>query len=160
LPKAWSGFLAGNDRGASCLGPHSGLKMQEVLFKAALDAFSDPQKTTVVLVMRPDTGAIAEASRTSEELHALGLHNQRMVVNGVFHASNPHDPIACAIEKLGRRHWPRCHRTCWRLRKTKLRCGHLIRWVCRHCAHCSWKRSRTMLQTSRRLRRQRSTVLG
>jgi arsenite-transporting ATPase len=24
LPKAWSGFLAGNDRGASCLGPHSG----------------------------------------------------------------------------------------------------------------------------------------
>jgi arsenite-transporting ATPase len=101
LPKAWSGFLAGNDRGASCLGPHSGLKMQEVRFKAALDAFSDPQKTTVVLVMRPDTGAIAEASRTSEELHALGLHNQRMVVNGVFHASNPHDPIACPIEKLG-----------------------------------------------------------
>ncbi len=30
LPKAWSGFLEGNDRGASCLGPHSGLKMQEV----------------------------------------------------------------------------------------------------------------------------------
>ena len=29
LPKAWTGFLAGNDRGASCLGPHSGLKMQE-----------------------------------------------------------------------------------------------------------------------------------
>ena len=36
LPKAWSGFLEGNDRGASCLGPHSGLKMQEVRFKAAL----------------------------------------------------------------------------------------------------------------------------
>ena len=32
LPKAWSGFLACNDRGASCLGPHSGLKMQEVRF--------------------------------------------------------------------------------------------------------------------------------
>ncbi len=101
LPKAWSGFLAGNDRGASCLGPHSGLKMQEVRFKAALEALSDPQKTTVVLVMRPDAGAIAEAARTSEELHALGLHNQRMVVNGVFHASDPDDLIACAIEKLG-----------------------------------------------------------
>jgi arsenite-transporting ATPase len=24
LPQAWSGFLSGNDRGASCLGPHSG----------------------------------------------------------------------------------------------------------------------------------------
>ena len=30
LPKAWTGFLEGNDRGASCLGPHSGLKMHEV----------------------------------------------------------------------------------------------------------------------------------
>jgi arsenite-transporting ATPase len=101
LPKAWSGFLAGNDRGASCLGPHSGLKMQEVRFKAALDALSDPGKTTVVLVTRPDAGAITEASRTSEELHALGLHNQRLVVNGVFHASDPGDAIAGAIEALG-----------------------------------------------------------
>jgi arsenite-transporting ATPase len=42
LPKAWTGFLDGNDRGASCLGPHSGLKMQELRFKAALDALSDP----------------------------------------------------------------------------------------------------------------------
>lgn len=34
LPRAWTGFLQGNDRGASCLGPHSGLKMQEERFKA------------------------------------------------------------------------------------------------------------------------------
>ena len=54
LPKAWTGFLAGNDRGASCLGPHSGLKMQEARFNAALRALSDPALTTVVLVTRPD----------------------------------------------------------------------------------------------------------
>jgi arsenite/tail-anchored protein-transporting ATPase len=101
LPKAWSGFLAGNDRGASCLGPHSGLKMQEVRFKAALDALSDPTQTTVVLVTRPDVGAIGEASRTSEELKVLGLSNQRLVVNGVFHASARDDAIACSIEDLG-----------------------------------------------------------
>ncbi|HNY48823.1 MAG TPA: TRC40/GET3/ArsA family transport-energizing ATPase, partial [Casimicrobium sp.] len=77
LPKAWSGFLAGNDRGASCLGPHSGLKMQEARFKLALDALSDPARTTVVLVTRPDKGAIAEAARTSDELRELGLNNQR-----------------------------------------------------------------------------------
>ena len=87
LPKAWTGFLDGNDRGASCLGPHSGLKMQEVRFKAALDALSDPTETTVILVTRPDKGAIAEAARTSEELHELGLNNQRLAINGVFHAS-------------------------------------------------------------------------
>ncbi len=100
LPKAWSGFLAGNDRGASCLGPHSGLKMQEVRFKAALDALSDPAQTTVVLVTRADKGAIAEAARTAEELHTLGLNNQRLAVNGVFHASDAHDAVACAIEAL------------------------------------------------------------
>ena len=101
LPKAWSGFLDGNDRGASCLGPHSGLKMQEVRFKAALDALGDPTRTTVILVARPDKGAIAEAAHTSEELHALGLDNQRLAINGVFRASNPTDAVACAIERLG-----------------------------------------------------------
>lgn len=102
LPKAWTGFLNGNDRGASCLGPHSGLKMQELRFKAALDALSDPAQTTVVLVTRPDKGAVAEAARTSEELALLGLTNQRLAVNGVFHASDRTDAVACAIDDLGR----------------------------------------------------------
>jgi len=101
LPKAWSGFLDGNDRGASCLGPHSGLKMQEARFNAALAALSDPTRTTVILVTRPDQGAIAEAARTSEELQTLGLNNQRVVVNGVFRASERTDAVACAIEALG-----------------------------------------------------------
>ncbi len=101
LPQAWSGFLAGNDRGASCLGPHSGLKMQEERFKAALAALGDPLRTTVILVARPDKGAITEAARTSDELRTLGLNNQRLVVNGVFHASAPTDAVACAIAELG-----------------------------------------------------------
>ena len=44
LPKAWSEFLAGNDKGASCLGPHSGLKMQEARFNQALAALCNPVK--------------------------------------------------------------------------------------------------------------------
>ncbi len=102
LPKAWTGFLQGNDRGASCLGPHSGLKMQEVRFKAALEALSDPAKTTVILVTRPDKGAIAEAAHTSDELRELGLNNQRLAINGVFRASARTDAVACSIEDLGR----------------------------------------------------------
>jgi arsenite/tail-anchored protein-transporting ATPase len=102
LPKAWTGFLKGNDRGASCLGPHSGLKMQELRFKAALDALGDPARTTVILVTRPDEGAIAEAARTSDELRELGLNNQRLAINAVFHASERTDVVACSIEDLGR----------------------------------------------------------
>jgi arsenite-transporting ATPase len=101
LPKAWSGFLNGNDRGASCLGPHSGLKMQEERFKTALGALTDPTQTTVILVTRPDKGAIAEAAHTSEELHTLGLDNQRLAINGLFQASDRTDAVAGAIEALG-----------------------------------------------------------
>ena len=102
LPKAWSGFLAGNDRGASCLGPHSGLKMQEARFNAALQALSDPALTTVVLVTRPDPRPMQEAARTAEELRGLGLANQRLAINGVFRATNRDDAVALAIESLGR----------------------------------------------------------
>ncbi|WP_422843551.1 arsenical pump-driving ATPase [Acidovorax sp. M2(2025)] len=103
LPKAWTGFLAGNDRGASCLGPHSGLKMQEARFNAALAALSDPDQTTVVLVTRPDPGPVMEAARTAQELRLLGLAHQRLVVNGVFHAQQPgRDAVADAVEALGR----------------------------------------------------------
>jgi arsenite/tail-anchored protein-transporting ATPase len=101
LPKAWSGFLDGNDRGASCLGPHSGLKMQEQRFNAALAALGDASRTSVILVTRPEKAAIAEAARTSEELGALGLKNQRLVINGVFQAADRHDAVARAIEDVG-----------------------------------------------------------
>ncbi len=101
LPQAWSGFLSGNDRGASCLGPHSGLKMQEARFQAALAALTDATATTVVLVTRPEAGAIAEAARTADELRTLGLVRQRLIVNGVFHASVPDDPVARSFEALG-----------------------------------------------------------
>jgi arsenite-transporting ATPase len=101
LPKAWTGFLAGNDRGASCLGPHSGLKMQEQRFQAGLKALADPGHTAIVLVTRPDAAALREAARTHGELLELGLVNQRVVVNAVFRASGADDAVANALQSLG-----------------------------------------------------------
>lgn len=97
LPKAWTAFLENNERGASCLGPHSGLKMQEDRFREALQCLSDPDRTTIVLVTRPDRGAIREAARTSSELAALGLSNQLLAVNGRFHAVDERDEVASTI---------------------------------------------------------------
>ncbi len=99
LPRAWSGFLQGNDRGASCLGPHSGLKMQEDRFLTALQTLADPARTAIVLVTRADRGAVREAARTSDELRKLGLGNQLLVVNGVFHASVAGDAVADGLER-------------------------------------------------------------
>ncbi|MEY4764944.1 MAG: arsenical pump-driving ATPase [Pseudomonadota bacterium] len=101
LPQAWSGFLKDNDRGASCLGPHSGLKMQEARFNAALAALRDPALTTVVLVVRPEAGALAEAARSSQELQAMGLVHQRLAINGVFHPTVAGDAVAQAIAAQG-----------------------------------------------------------
>ena len=102
LPKAWSGFLEDNDQGASCLGPHSGLKMQEARFRTAMATLCDPASTTIILVARPEISAIAEAARTSAELRALGLSNQRLVVNGVFRASDRSDATAASLEDQGK----------------------------------------------------------
>ncbi|PIT05800.1 arsenic ABC transporter ATPase [Bradyrhizobium nitroreducens] len=99
LPKAWTGFLKDNDRGASCLGPHSGLTMQEDRFRKALRALGDSRQTTIILVTRADRGAVREAARTSGELDGLNLSNQFLVVNGRFHAADPTDVVAVALER-------------------------------------------------------------
>lgn len=102
LPAAWADFLDTNERGASCLGPASALRMQHAQYRAAVAALADPQRTTVILVTRPDRGALAEAARTAGEMRALGLRNQRLLVNGVFRATDPGDPLAAALESRGR----------------------------------------------------------
>ncbi|MFN8848748.1 MAG: TRC40/GET3/ArsA family transport-energizing ATPase, partial [Inhella sp.] len=103
LPKAWAGFLAGNDRGASCLGPHSGLMMPESRFRQGLQALADPVQTLIVLVTRPDAAALREAARTHDELLQLGLTRQHLVVNAVFRTTVADDPVAQAWQALGER---------------------------------------------------------
>ena len=101
LPRAWTEFLDTNEHGASCLGPHSGLTMQRDRFAAAVRALSDSSATLIVLVTRPNTAALREAERTSNELRALDIANQTLVVNAVFHASDATDRVAVAFERRG-----------------------------------------------------------
>jgi len=103
LPKAWTEFFDANSRGASCLGPHSALTMQQAEFEAALKTLSDPLKTVVLLVSRPEKLSFSEAARTSQELGELGLTNQHLVVNGVFRAADKADVVAVALETRGRK---------------------------------------------------------
>lgn len=102
LPRVWTGFLESTTQGASCLGPHSGLKMQQARFAAAVEALADPTRTTIVLVTRPDRAALREVERTAAELGAIGIGNQELAVNAVFRAKDQADPVAMALEKRGR----------------------------------------------------------
>jgi arsenite-transporting ATPase len=102
LPAAWSVFLENNVGGNSCLGPLAGLTAQRALYDSALEALSNPETTTLVLVSRAETTALREADRTRGELSELGIRNQRLVVNGLFTASDPSDSVATALEARGR----------------------------------------------------------
>ena len=102
LPSAWDGFMSSNTTGTSCLGPLAGLQSQQQVYRDTVAALSDATRTTVILVSRPELAALREADRTSHELANLGVNNQQLLINGLFVASEPGDPIADAMECRGR----------------------------------------------------------
>ena len=99
LPSAWDGFLQTNQTGSSCIGPLSALGEQRALYAAAVAALEDGARTSVVLVTRPESSAIAEAARTAAELLDLRIAGLRLVVNGVFHPAGERDALASALAR-------------------------------------------------------------
>ena len=98
LPGAWSGFLDEGKGDASCLGPLAGLERQRSQYKAAVDALADPLRTRLILVARAQQATLREVARTHEELAAIGLGQQHLVINGVLpREETTQDPLAAAI---------------------------------------------------------------
>jgi arsenite-transporting ATPase len=96
LPSAWSGHVDENPAGASCLGPLAGLDQRREQYAAAVATLADPALTTLVLVARAEESALREAGRASGELAALGVANQRLVLNGIVRDPGD-DPAALAF---------------------------------------------------------------
>ncbi len=101
LPAAWSDFIETNVGGTSCLGPLAGLEAQKELYAATNAALRDAARTTLVLVARPEASSLREAERTRGELAQLGIGNVRLIVNGVFRATDPGDATALAMQARG-----------------------------------------------------------
>ncbi|SFG65061.1 arsenical pump-driving ATPase [Sporolactobacillus nakayamae] len=97
LPSAWSGFLNDNTHGASCLGPLAGLNEKKKQYEETVRALSDEQKTTLMLVTRPESSAIKEAARASKELKKIGMDNQCLVMNGRMRRTDSDDDLAAAF---------------------------------------------------------------
>jgi arsenite/tail-anchored protein-transporting ATPase len=102
LPAAWTGFLESSAGGTSCLGPLAGLKAHQASYEACHRALIDRNATVIVLVSRAERAALAEAERARAELAALGVSQQELVLNGLFHARDRADRIASALEERGR----------------------------------------------------------
>lgn len=88
LPSAWSNFIDENTHGASCLGQLSGLESKKEIYKKAVETLSDGNKTTLILVSRPEEAPLKEAARASKELSEIGVNNQLLVINGVLTESD------------------------------------------------------------------------
>jgi len=101
LAKAWDQFLDTSTSGSSCLGPLAGLDKQRAIYESTVKTLADATATTLVLVSRPQSAALHEAQRTSLELQALGVGNQRLVINGVFETQCPQDLTAIALQHRG-----------------------------------------------------------
>ena len=101
LPSAWSGYVDEHPAGASCLGPLAGLDKQREQYAAAVGTLADPALTTLVLVSRAEHSALREAARASGELAALGVANQRLVLNGLL-PDPAGDPTALAFTERQR----------------------------------------------------------
>lgn len=98
LPGAWSGFLDNSQHGASCLGPLAGLEKQRSQYRDAVAALANDILTRMVLVARAQTATLKEVSRTYDELAALGLTQQYLVINGLLpEQETTHDKLAQAL---------------------------------------------------------------
>ena len=84
LPSAWSNFISESTHGASCLGQLSGLEAKKNIYKNAVANLADKEKTTLILVSRPEETPLLEAERSSLELSSLGINNQILIINGVL----------------------------------------------------------------------------
>ncbi len=97
LPSAWTGFLDESTHGASCLGPLSGLDEKRGLYAKTVEALSNPDQTTLMLVARPDVSSLEEANRASKELKDIGILNQNLIVNGLMSQYVQGDEISTAF---------------------------------------------------------------
>jgi arsenite-transporting ATPase len=103
LPGAWSGFLEAGKGDASCLGPLAGLEKQRAQYKAAVEALADADRTRLILVARAQQATLREVARTHEELAAIGLSQQYLIINGILPpAEADKDPLAAAIHERER----------------------------------------------------------
>jgi arsenite-transporting ATPase len=94
LPTAWTDFLNESNHGASCLGPLSGLGEKKEMYSQTVKALSDKEKTTLMLVSRPDNNSLQEADRASKELVEIGMKQQILLVNGVLQTITKGDTIS------------------------------------------------------------------
>ena len=84
LPSAWSQYISEKDPQGTRVGQFSGLQNRKDECVEAVETLSNKDLTKIVLVSRPETIPLIEATRALQELKELGISNFSIIINGVF----------------------------------------------------------------------------
>ncbi|MDW7674415.1 MAG: ArsA family ATPase, partial [Bacillota bacterium] len=86
LPVDWSKHIEISEQGSgqTCLGPVQVLKESKAKFDKAVSVLQDPDQTTFIFVVQPESTPIAETKRSVHELNNIGIKSSMLVVNGIL----------------------------------------------------------------------------
>ncbi|HEY6000663.1 MAG TPA: TRC40/GET3/ArsA family transport-energizing ATPase [bacterium] len=86
LPVDWSRHIEESARGSgqTCLGPVQTIQDSKEKYDRATALLRDPERTTFVFVMRPESLSLYETLRARKELRTIGITSGLTVINGIL----------------------------------------------------------------------------
>lgn len=86
LPAEWSQSIdaASAGSGQTCLGPAAAIQDAKHKYERALAAMRASEQTSFIFVLHPEAISIKETRRAIGELSKLGIHNYRLIINGII----------------------------------------------------------------------------
>ncbi len=86
LPGEWNQFIVKSAQGSgqTCIGPVSQIESSREKYEQAVKTLQNKAHTSVHLVSRPEKTSVYETLRAKSELERTGIHNFRLIINGVF----------------------------------------------------------------------------
>src|SRR5699024_8580436 len=63
----------------------------------AVQSLSDREKTTLMLIARPEESSLVEANRASWEVRNIGVRNQMLIINGLLQSHMQDDKVSVAF---------------------------------------------------------------
>lgn len=106
LPSEWSQTIdaANAGSGQTCLGPSAAIQDAKQKYERALAAMRDAEQTTFIFVLNPEAISIKETQRAIQELSKLGIHNYRLIVNGIISVESANNPLFTARAEMQARY--------------------------------------------------------
>lgn len=86
LPVEWSKFIEDSAKGSgqTCLGPVQAIQESKDKYDQATRLLKNRDRTTFVLVMRPDQLSLYETHRAANELESIGIKSNELIINGIL----------------------------------------------------------------------------